>query len=176
MKLSPFLSAALALILLSACSSTPKVAEDADRSTSPNQAAAAGSVTGQQRLQWGGVIVDARNLAESTELQVLAYPLKKNGRPDVSAAPEGRFIAQHAGYLESADYATGRQVTVTGPLTEIRQGQVGEAAYQFPILQADELVLWPQDAEAETKPRVNFGFGFGSGGRSWGGVGIGVGF
>lgn len=176
MRLSHLLSACLSLLLLVACSSTPKVADDADRNTTPVQAATADPPLLDQRLQWGGVIVSTQNLPENTELQILAYPLKTNGRPDVTAAPNGRFIAQHPGYLESADYAAGRQLTATGALSEIRQGEVGEAAYRFPILQADELVLWPRESEGETKPRVNFGIGVGSGGRSWGGVGIGVGF
>jgi outer membrane lipoprotein len=175
MRLPHLLTTCMLLLLLSACSTTPKVAQDADRSTTPIQAAAADTALLNQRLQWGGVIVGTKNLADSTELEVLAYPLKKSGMPDVTAAPNGRFIAQHAGYLESADYATGRQLTVTGKLLEIRQGKVGEAAYQFPLLQADELVLWPRRNAGETKPKVNFGFGIGSGGRSWGGVGIGIG-
>jgi len=174
MRSFPLLLTCLALLLLSACSSTPKVADDADRSTTPTQAVAANAALLNKRLQWGGVIVDTQNLADSTELQVLAYPLKKNGKPDVTTAPSGRFIAQHPGYLESVDYTMGRQVTVTGELSSIRQGEIGEAAYSFPILQADELVLWPKESEGETKPRINFGFGIGSGGgRSWGGIGVG---
>ena len=94
----------------------------------------------------------------------------------MKTSPEGRFIAKKAGYLETVDYAKGRQVTVTGNFSRVRSGEVGETPYEFPILDADEIVLWPDEGERTTKPRVNFGFGVGSGGRSWGGVGIGIGF
>lgn len=170
------LPAALALLILAGCASSPKVAENAERGITPTQAASVEVNTEGKLLQWGGVIVETRNLAEVTELQILAYPLKSNGRPNVTASPSGRFIAQQPGYLESVDYKKGRQVTATGKLTEKRAGQVGEAAYTFPVLRTNELVLWPEQSDREASPRVNFGLGVGSGGRSWGGVGIGIGF
>jgi outer membrane lipoprotein len=168
--------ATLALLILTGCAATPKVTENAERGITPTQAAVAHIPDESKPLQWGGVIVETRNLAEVTELQILAYPLGSDGRPDVSSPPNGRFIAQKAGYLESVDYKKGRHVTATGKLTEKRAGQVGEAAYTFPVLLADELVLWPEQSNRKTSPRVNFGLGVGSGGRSWGGVGIGIGF
>ena len=166
----------LSLLLLSGCASSPKVTEDAERGITPVQAASEEVPVPDRPLQWGGVIVEFNNLAEMTELQILAYPLKSNGRPDVSASPTGRFIAQRRGYLESVDYGKGRQITATGAFEGRREGQVGEASYTFPVLKADELILWPEQSERQATPRVNFGFGVGSGGRSWGGVGVGIGF
>lgn len=166
----------LTLLALLGCASSPKVAENAERGVTPSQAAAGKSGIGDKPLQWGGVIVETRNLPKVTELEILAYPLKSNGRPDLSAPPNGRFIARRPGYLEPVDYRKGRQITATGSLAERRTGQVGEAAYTFPILSADELVLWPEQNDRKASPRVNFGLGVGSGGRSWGGVGIGIGF
>ncbi len=166
----------LVLLILTGCASAPKVTENAERDIAPALAAATDIDTGGKPLQWGGIIVETRNLAKVTELQILAYPLSASGRPDVTASPTGRFIAQHPGYLESVDYRSGRQVTATGDLTEKRVAKVGEAPYTFPILRADELVLWPEQGKRKAKPRVNFGLGVGSGGRSWGGVGIGIGF
>ena len=170
------LSGLLAMLLLTACATSPKVADNADRGISPSQAGTMEFNQSATPLQWGGVIVETRNLSETTELQILAYPLKSNGRPDVSEPPTGRFIVQQTGYLESVDYRKGRQVTATGNLAEKRKGKVGEANYTFPVLAADELVLWPEESQRKASPRVNFGLGVGSGGRSWGGVGIGIGF
>jgi outer membrane lipoprotein len=171
------LSCLLILFILSGCSTAPKVAQHAERSITPTQAASDNELVSQDKqLQWGGVIVETTNLREVTELQILAYPLKSSGQPDITKSPAGRFIARRNGYLESVDYRKGRQVTATGQLVEKRAGQVGEADYTFPVLQADELVLWPEQRNQSPSPRVNFGLGVGSGGRSWGGIGIGVGF
>jgi outer membrane lipoprotein len=169
-------STLLLLLILNGCTTAPKVMENAERDITPTDAVSMQISAEDRPLQWGGVIVETKNLAEVTELQILAYPLKSNGQPDITASPTGRFIAQRAGYLESVDYQKGRQVTATGKLTQKRAGRVGEADYTFPVLSADELLLWPKEHEREVSPRVNFGFGVGSGGRSWGGVGIGIGF
>jgi outer membrane lipoprotein len=163
----------LLLSLLTGCSTAPKVAENAERGITPTQATLNEATQQDRPLQWGGVIVETRNLADATELQILAYPLMSSGQPDVTEPPTGRFIARRSGYLESVDYRKGRQVTATGQLTEKRAGQVGEADYTFPVLLADELVLWPEQSERQRSPRVNFGLGVGSGGRSWGSIGIG---
>lgn len=175
MKRCLLLLPGLALLAASGCATTQKPVQGVERGIAPVQAAADESLL-NKRLQWGGVIVEGKNLADATELQILAYPLKNNGRPDVTEAPSGRFIARRAGYLETADYAVGRQVTATGAFVATRRGEVGKAPYDFPLLQADELILWPRGGAGEAQPRVNFGFGVGSGGRSWGGVGIGIGF
>jgi len=171
------LAAVLSTLLLAGCSSMPEVTAGADRSLTPTQAAATDITPARDKpLQWGGVIMESRNLPDTTELQVLAYPLTDDGRPDVTESPTGRFIALHPGYLETVEYRKGRQVTVTGNLAETRVGKVGNADYRFPVLRADQIVLWPRPGDQPEKPRVNFGFGVGSGGRSWGGVGIGIGF
>lgn len=175
MRVVPLLAVILSM-LLAGCSTTPKVTAGADRSTTPAQIATSGRAAGDKPLQWGGVILESRNLTDATELQILAYPLEEDGRPDVTTTPNGRFIAQHPGYLETVEYRKGRQVTVTGRLSETREGKVGNSDYRFPVLKSEQLVLWPRQGDHVNKPRVNFGFGIGSGGRSWGGVGIGIGF
>jgi outer membrane lipoprotein len=111
-------------------------------------------------------------LADRTVLEVLAYPLDRSGRPDVSAPPQGRFLADRSGFLEPQDYRPGREVTVRGPLLGFKDGQVGTAAYRFPAIAADALKLWAA-SEPVRRPRVGVSIGAGSYGS---GVGIGVGF
>ncbi|MCU7890702.1 MAG: Slp family lipoprotein [Candidatus Thiodiazotropha sp. (ex Ustalcina ferruginea)] len=163
------------LITLQACSSQPVINNNADCSLTPQQATATPPDPGSQPLQWGGIIIEAQNFNEITEVEILAYPLDTEGRPDTGATSVGRFIAKQAGYLETKDYATGRQVTVTGKFSEIRKGEVAKASYQFPVLICDEISLWPVVSERKIQPRIHFGFGASSGGRSYGGIGIGIG-
>ncbi|MCU7905926.1 MAG: Slp family lipoprotein [Candidatus Thiodiazotropha sp. (ex Epidulcina cf. delphinae)] len=170
-----WLIALFPLLLLQACSSQ-SVVSDADRSPPPKQAVTGAPDPDSPPLQWGGVIIETVNLTETTEIQILAYPLKDNGRPDTQALSNGRFIARRSGYLEAADYAAGRQVTATGKLGEIRPGRVNQADYQFPVLICDEIVLWSENSGRKPRPRLHFGFGASSGGRSYGGIGIGVDF
>lgn len=164
------------LFTLQACSSQPVIDNNADRSLTPQQATATPPDPGSKPLQWGGIIIEAQNFNESTEVEILAYPLDTDGRPDTGTTSVGRFIAKQTGYLETKDYVAGRLVTVTGTFSEIRQGEVAKASYQFPVLISDEISLWPEVSERKMRPRIHFGFGASSGGRSYGGIGVGIGF
>ncbi|MEJ2620484.1 MAG: Slp family lipoprotein [Candidatus Thiodiazotropha sp.] len=162
------------LLSLTSCSSNPTISP-ADRSLAPKQVAT-DSTLPQQSLQWGGMVITATNLADSSELEILAYPLDDQGRPITESASIGRFIATQAGYLETGDYASGRLVTATGRISTIRSGRVGEAQYEFPVMLCDQLALWPKQRKSPAKPRIRFGFGASSGGSRYGGIGIGFGF
>jgi len=164
------------LLLLSACSTTVQRPVMGERDVTPRMALQDPDSLQSKVLEWGGAIVESRNLPDTTELQILAYPLTKNGRPDLDESPTGRFIAVAKGYLEPADYQTGRQVTLSGTLDGIRKGKVGEADYLFPVLRLNELMLWPQPSGSTPRTGVHFGFGAGSGGWSGGSIGIGIGF
>ncbi|MCG8486767.1 MAG: Slp family lipoprotein [Chromatiales bacterium] len=162
------------LLSLMGCSSNP-VITPADRSLSPKQTATASTLP-DQPLQWGGVVIGITNLADSSEVEILAYPLDEEGRPMKESASIGRFIATQPGYLEAGDYASGRLVTATGRISAIRTGLIGEAEYEFPVMLCEQLALWPEQRESRGKPRIRFGFGASSGGSSYGGIGIGFGF
>ncbi|ODB96771.1 Slp family lipoprotein [Candidatus Thiodiazotropha endoloripes] len=161
------------LLNLFGCSSNP-VITPADRSLSPKQTATASTLPNQP-MQWGGVVISITNLAQSSEVEILAYPLDEEGRPMRESASIGRFIASQPGYLEAADYASGRMVTATGRISTIRKGLVGEAEYEFPVMLCEQLALWPKQRESRSKPRIRFGFGASSGGSSYGSIGIGFG-
>jgi outer membrane lipoprotein len=130
-----------------------------------------------QRVEWGGQVVAVHNLRNRTELEVLAYPLAASGRPSMAGTPMGRFIAVRGGFLEPADFAPGRLVTVSGLVGPPREGSVGEAHYLFATVSAEDLRLWSDDyPPSGVVPFGTIGIGVGSGGFYGGGVGIGLGF
>lgn len=153
--------AALVTVLLLAGCATAFDIGGADTTLTPQQAASAIDAARTRMVAWGGMIVDARNLADRTRLEVLAYPLDARNRPDRDAAPVGRFLAMHPGYLETADYQAGRLVTVVGTVTETRAGTVGEALYVYPVLNVTGLKLWPTAQQEAAEPRFHFGVGVG---------------
>lgn len=147
--------------LLSSCASAPKFdTAGVDRGLTPGAAADRGANVVGTRIQWGGVIVATRNLPQSTQLEVLAYPLERNGEPDTTGTPRGRFLLVEDGYLEPVDYAPGRAVTAVGTVTGVEQGRVGEADYRYPVVDAAQLHLWPKQAPYRRRdPNVHFGIG-----------------
>ena len=154
------LSTLASLALLAACASKPPVSlEGADLKLRPQQVLTDFDKVRGARVAWGGVIVATENLAEGTRIEVLAYPLRSgNARPNTESAAQGRFIILKPGYLEPVDYAPGRVVTVAGTLADIESGTVGDADYEFPVVQADELHLWKPQSD---QPSGNIHFGFG---------------
>lgn len=165
-------AAALWAVLLAGCATTDCAPAPANAAITPAQVAATGGHTGE-RLRWGGTLAAARNLAASTELEVVGYPLDRCGEPRTGAQPIGRFILVRPGYLETADRPIGSRVSATGLVTGLREGQVGDAPYRFPLLQANDLRWWAEEAPARayTRPWVTIGIGGGSGGVG-GGIGV----
>ncbi|UHD15159.1 Slp family lipoprotein [Thiocapsa bogorovii] len=171
----------LGLAMLAGCATRQGCVEPVGASgLTPESVGALGQGEGAV-VTWGGVIADTRNLARETEIETIGYRLDRCGKPTTSGQPIGRFIARQTGFLEPSDYRTGRRITVTGRVAGVRDGQVGEASYRFPVLDDAVVRLWP-DAAADDRagwtPRLTpyLGIGFGSGGFGGIGGGIGLGF
>jgi outer membrane lipoprotein len=147
-----------------------------DRSLTPATAAAGDSRLGEA-ITWGGTLVSSRNLADATDLEVLAYPLDDCGRPLLDEPAQGRFIVRRPGYLETADLAPGRHITASGRIIASAEGRIGEADYRFPVLEDAAPTIWPEresrSAGGRLRPWVSIGVG---GGRGWSGGGVGIWF
>jgi outer membrane lipoprotein len=165
------------LLLLTACASAPSFNTlNVDPLLTPQKVTANPQPATGKSVQWGGTIVSTANLQNSTQIEVLAYPLDSDGRPKTDATAQGRFILERSGYLEPASYAAGRQVTVVGTLSGTRTGRVGEADYVYPVVAAKQLHLWSTERSFGGASTI-FGIGVGAGsGGSGGGVGVGFGF
>jgi outer membrane lipoprotein len=150
------------VLLLTACATAPPLnLSGADSTLTPDAAVANIDSARGRRVAWGGTIVATHNLKDVTEVEVLGYPLQRSGQPDVEAKALHRFLIVRTGYLESADYRPGRVVTAVGDVTGTRHGKVGEASYVYPVLQADELYLWPTENVGRGRSNVQFGIGLG---------------
>ena len=148
------------LLLISGCA-TPFDVGTADRGVTPREATENIARVRNRTVAWGGVLVNGKNLADSTQFEVVAYPLDRDTRPKANADPLGRFIVIHPGYLETNDYAPGRQISVVGTITETRSGKVGEAPIVYPVVTASRVYLWPKPSETPPEPRFHFGVGVG---------------
>jgi outer membrane lipoprotein len=166
----------LLLLLLSACATGPAFnTGGVDRSLIPRDVASRPQPATGKSVLWGGVILNTSNLKDSTQIEMLAYPLDASERPQTDATPLGRFILEQRGYLEPASYAEGRQLTVVGTVSGSRAGQVGESDYNYPVISARQLHLWPA-VSARDGVGVGGFIGIGTGGGSSWGSGISIGF
>jgi outer membrane lipoprotein len=150
--------------LIGGCATTPALDDSGvDHTIVPATVIDSAGATRGRLVLWGGQIVTSRNLAKTTELEVVSYPLDKEQRPEVGAQTGERFIIVRQGYLETVDYAAGRLVTVVGKVLGTREGMVGEKKYTYAVIEARALHLWPSESVYGRDTQFNFGIGVGFG-------------
>ena len=147
------------IVTVTGCATAPDFyLDDVDQSLQPRDVVSHLENSRGKSVLWGGVIINSTNVKDGTQLEVLAYPLKGDLKPDTNQGALGRIIVLHDGYLETLDYVAGRQVTVKGNVLETREGSVGEAVYTYAVVHVKQLHLWPQ-VDDEASGRVHFGIG-----------------
>lgn len=146
------------LLTLAACASSPLQLDGVNRGINPAMVTRETPHAGQ-RVVWGGMIIQTRPLQTTTQLEILAYPLQGNGEPDRQASSLGRFLIIQHGFLDPANYKPGRWVSVVGQIGHIQTGKVGKASYQFPVIQSEQLHLWPLHGTPSGSTHFNFGIG-----------------
>lgn len=153
-----------ALLTLAACAPAPiyKTSGAAVVAT-PAQVAQTPERYSGNELVWGGRIVHVSNLADHSEIEVLAYPLDSSQRPRANDSGSGRFIAVLHGYVEPLDYPSGALMTVDGKLNGTRAGKVGEADYLFPLVDVKQSHVWTPEEMSKGRNNVHFGVGVGVG-------------
>lgn len=95
-----------------------------------------------ETVRWGGTIAKVENTNKGTLLQVVSRPLSSWGRPIHNDQTEGRFIALVDRFLDPVIMKAGKDVTVLGTLTDVREGKVGETPYAFPVVTVSQLKMW----------------------------------
>jgi len=148
----------IVLLSVTACASSPLKLDGVNTQVSSAMVSADHPYTGM-RVVWGGMIIKTQPLQHLTQIEVLAYPVDSDGEPDQHAPSQGRFLIQHQGFLEPADFAAGRWVSVVGSIGPSQTGTVGEASYRFPVIKAEQLQLWPQNTGSDSRTFFHFGIG-----------------
>ncbi len=149
-----------ALLLLVGCSSKPVLpTEGVDLKLNPGQVPSAPEPLNGARVLWGGVIITSTNLEGRTRLEILSYPLDSTLRPQTGKSAGSRFLAFHPGYLETADYAAGREISMVGTVGDLEEAKLGEHRYRYPTIHTEQIHLWPKKEAGESKSKVHFGIG-----------------
>lgn len=149
---------AIVTLLLAACASGPHFpVNDVNTELRPAGASQA-SVVGQ-RVLWSGMIIANHAQQDHTQLEVLAYPFDFQQKPDTDARTQGRFLANHKGLLDPAEYAPGRLITLKGRIAGSLEGKIEEMAYTYPLVEVSDIYLWPQEEPLPRDPQLHFGIG-----------------
>jgi len=154
-----FFIALLLFSIITSCTTSPKfITTQVDKTLTPQRVNAEPNNSLKKIVLWGGTILDTRNLENSTQIEILAYPLDSSHRPLLDKKPLGRFIALQSGYLESATYSQGELLSVLGSVSVSQKGRIGEKLYTYPVIKAEKLHLWSaSDGHSNTRFHIGIG-------------------
>jgi len=138
-----FLCLIILLTLAGCASDIPRpIREAPDTDIRPAQALShAESLLGSP-VRWGGTIARVENRKEETWIELVEFPLTKEGRPRITEASGGRFLARFKGFLDPEVYAHKRSLTVAGSLEAPVTQPIGEHPYRFPVVAVSSHYLW----------------------------------
>lgn len=105
----------------------------------------------------GGIIASSKNMDEGTYLEVVEKELDAGGNPMATDISNGRFLILYSGYLDTAIYSKGREVTVVGEVMGKKLRPLGEMQYPYPLIKSRKLYLF------EKRELYNMPFRFGIG-------------
>ncbi|HTG02190.1 MAG TPA: Slp family lipoprotein [Nitrospirota bacterium] len=93
----------------------------------------------------GGIVANTRLTPDGSEIEALYVPVDALGNLKDGAHIQGRFLALYpkaSGMLDPVIYKKGREVTVAGEFTGIRNGKIDEMEYAFPVFKIRQIYLW----------------------------------
>lgn len=160
-----FILVMAAVLLLAGCAHviSKEVLQEVDTSVSFVQLSKDPEAYQGKTVLVGGDVIETQNLSDKTLVVVLQRPLGRLGEPGAGDVSEGRFIIQAPGFLDPAIYSPGRKLTLAGTVVGKEVRPLGEIEYTYPVIEKQELYLWPEEEYASDEPKVHFGIGVGVG-------------
>ena len=99
-----------------------------------------------KRVILGGYVLETVNQPDGSLLIVLQAPLDSRNKPKSRDLSEGRFLMETERFLDPEIYSKDRKLTVGGKVSGVRSQLLGKRLYGYPIIEAEELYLWPKEA------------------------------
>jgi outer membrane lipoprotein len=137
----------MASLALGACETMPPELAAGGPYLDISPAQARSSDYEQQRVRWGGAIIQTLPQGQRTCFEMAGLALDSVGEPLASDVSTGRFTACADGFYEPAIYSTGRHLTFTGRIQGRARHTIGNHTFEFPKLEAGRVYLWPKRSE-----------------------------
>ncbi|MGM3175427.1 Slp family lipoprotein [Dickeya lacustris] len=106
-----------------------------------------------QESRFGGRVVEVRNDANRTRLEIVSLPLDDGGRPELDAPSPGRFIAYINGFVDPVEVKN-QLITVVGPITGAEQGNIGDKPYRYVVVDVRGYKRWRVVQQVMLPPRA----------------------
>ncbi|WP_243077800.1 Slp family lipoprotein [Pantoea sp. MQR6] len=105
-----------------------------------------------QESRFGGKVVNVKNLNGKTRLEIATQPLDDSARPRLGAASVGRIYADIHGFVDPVDVKD-QYVTVLGAIKGTEAGMIGEAKYNFVVIDVRGYQRWHLTKQVMSPPQ-----------------------
>jgi len=96
----------------------------------------------------GGLIVETRFTEKGSQIESVYVPVDSRGYLEEAERPMWRFLAvfpREEGFLDPLVYEKGRKITLAGEFLEIRNGNIDEMVYAYPVFKIKQIHLWERE-------------------------------
>ena len=137
------------LLFLAACAGSQVVPSDLKDSVVRNVSIKALETNPEQftgrPILLGGKVLSAKRLKDGTQLEVLQLPLNRYDAPTTrDMNSQGRFLVLDKSGRDPATFPAGTYITVIGEAAGVKKMPLDDIEYQYPVLQASTLKIWPE--------------------------------
>lgn len=105
-----------------------------------------------QESRFGGKVVKVTNLNGKTRLEIATQPLDDSARPRLGAASVGRIYADINNFVDPTD-VNNQYVTVLGNIKGTEKGTIGDASYNFVVVDVRGYQRWHLMQQINTPPQ-----------------------
>ncbi|MFG1172357.1 Slp family lipoprotein [Erwiniaceae bacterium CAU 1747] len=105
-----------------------------------------------QESRFGGKVIGVSNKSNMTRLEIAAMSLDDSARPILGSATMGRVYADVNGFVDPINF-NNQMVTVVGPITGIEKGKIGDANYNFVVVQVTGYQRWHKVQQVISAPQ-----------------------
>jgi outer membrane lipoprotein len=91
----------------------------------------------------GGVVAKTTATKQGSLIEALYIPVDSRGYLKEFGPSGGRFLAVYPGrFLDPLIFRERREITLAGEFIEMREGNIDEIEYTFPLFEIKEIYLW----------------------------------
>lgn len=109
----------------------------------------------------GGRLLGVHEIDGVPFIEVLEQPLDSRLRPVDNDISGGRFLIRMAGPVDPGVWSNDRLVTLAGRVEGVRSRALGQTSYAYPVLNLEEIHLWPEEGLYYSRPVSGFSIGGG---------------
>lgn len=98
-----------------------------------------------KEIFWGGKIISCSNKENFTIIEILQFPINREGKIITVLESEGRFLIKTPDFLDCAVYTFGRFVRVKGIIKGLEEGKIENRPYKYIVIDPNKIEFFKEE-------------------------------